>query len=460
MDRLDFLTPADFYRETHREIFQRMRELWDTGSSIGIELIADRDPELARVCIDAQVAGVSVLYVPDYARRVKALAQKRRYVQVANTLVGYAVNGKTPEDIADYLMAEVEAQTAAGSTNPFDRWQEQGITAAEAAAAGKIERCYLVQDLIREKSLTIFFGPPGEFKSALLMDLALCIANGTSWLQRLPIAGNDQPVFAIRPARVLWLNYDQGHDDVIERLGAMTRVYGGGENVTAISHSSPPAILEHERQARSLGAYCARHGYGVVFVDSLLDVKGKADLQEAGMGDVLRLWRLVAEVGGCAIIIVSHSTKLTADLYGSQFIKAKLDHLYRVSRLPGTDVAVIESEKQRNFGETGKLYARWTYTHFAGTRTLETARFLGDGTEKRTAHPNTTTQVAILNILMASPGRGFGAADLSSLLNEDRDEDELISLDATRKAANRLVENEHNVGKTKALYHYGELVSG
>lgn len=457
----DLLVPRDFYHGPHRDLFDRMLKLWAAGEPLDPILISDRDNELYAICQDAVNLLPTSLYGMPYARRVKQLAQKRHYANVANTLIGYAMNGKTPEDIADFLIAEVEAQQAVSVYNPYSPWRQQGITAAEAARTEIAERAYVVQDLIREKSLSVFYGNPGEFKSALLMDLALCVACGRPWLERLPVAGNDQPEFATRPARVLWLNYDQGHDDVIERLGAMARAYGDGENVTAISHSSPPAILENERQARSLGEMCAFERYGVVIVDSLLDVRGKADLQEASMGDVLRLWRLVAEAGNLAVIVIAHSTKLTQDLYGSQFIKAKLDHLYHVTRPAGTDVAIVESQKQRSFGATGKLYARWTWQHLDGTRTLRTARFYGDATEKRTAHPNNTTQAAILDVLMGSPGRGFNAAQLAEILNEDRDADDQISPHSIRRAGDRLAENDRNVTKSKTdegiIYHYGDL---
>jgi hypothetical protein len=463
MEALGFLDPSDFYESSHGEIFRRMRGRLAAGSGWGTDLIADRDDRLRHICLQAEMVWVSPLVAKDYARQVHDLAIKRRMLPLLSKVAEMSMNGVGPESIVEYMQDEIDKIRQGLITgNMFDRWKGQGITAAEAAEKGKIERVYVVEDLIREKSVSIFYGAPGEFKSALCMDLALCIANGEPWLKPLPVEGNKQRAFATVVSRVLWLNYDQGHDDIIERLGAMARVYGDGENVTAISQSYPMATLSTESQARALGEYCAREGYRVLIVDSLLDVKGKADLQEAGMGDVLRLWRIVAETGSVSVIIIAHNTKQTLDLYGSQFIKAKLDHLYYVSRPPGTDVAIIESKKQRNFGEQTKLYARWTWHHFDGTRTLETARFFGDSTESKAAHPNNTTQAAIKQVLFNSPGRGFDVSTLVSILNEGREDDEQISLAAIRKAANRLVENERNVGKTQdddggVVYHYGEL---
>lgn len=462
MDTIGDLAPSDFFFARHRQIFQKMRDLWESGSSIDIILIADRDPELTVICTDAYQSCPSSLHVADYARQVRNLAQKRRLLALAQDLVVKSVNGLGADDIYDYLQKEIDSRQPLQPMSFFERWHGQGITAAEAARIGMIERPYVVRDLIRGTSVTIIFGAPGEFKSALTMDMGFCIANGIPWLQPLPVEGNVQKAFETSKGRILWLNYDQGHDDVVERLGAMARVYGGGENVTAISHSSPPAILLNEAQARGLGEWCGKQAYRVVIIDSLLDVKGKADLQEAAMGDLLRLWRVVAETGNLSVVIIAHNTKASLDLYGSQFIKAKVDHLYYVSRPPGTDVAIFEAKKQRNFGEQNKVFARFTYQHFNGTRTLETARFFGDSTENRPAHPNNRTQSAILRILMESPGHGFLVNDLTDILNEGRDDDDAIDTDAVRSAANRLVDNERNVGKTKVdgkvnLYHYGEL---
>lgn len=464
IDAIGDLKPGDFFYPRHRQIFQKMRTLWESGSNIDIPLIADRDPELTVILTDAYQSCPSSLHIADYARQVRNLAQKRHLLAVAQELASKSINGVGADDIYDYLQREIDSRRPLLPMSVFERWQGQGITAAQAAIMGRIERSYLVQDLIREKSVTISFGAPGDFKSILMMDLGFCVANGIPWLQPLPVEGNTQKPFATCKSRVLWLNYDQGHDDVIERLGALQRVYGGGENVTAISQSSPPAILQSELHARGLGEWCSHQGYRLVIVDSLLDVKGKADLQEAAMGDLLRLWRVVSETGNLSVIIIAHNAKLSLDLYGSQFIKAKVDHLYYISRPAGTEVAIIESRKQRSFGEQNKLFARFTYQHCKGTRTLETARFFGDSTEDRPAHPNNTTQSVCLSILMESPGRGFTVNEVADILNAHCDADNAITTDAVRKALNRLVENKRNVGKTDLddktnLFHYGELTS-
>jgi hypothetical protein len=464
LDGLDELRAEDFYFGRHSDLFAKMRQVWEEGEPLDLFLICDRDLELLALTYECMAAPEPLTPPDAYARKVRDLAQKRRMIPLWNKAAEMSLNGSGPEKIINYVQTETEKmRSELCSGNPFDRWKEQGITGGEAAAAGKIERVYLVEDIIREKSVSIFYGAPGEFKSALCMDLALCIANGVPWLSALPIEGNKQRAFATRQARVLWLNYDQGHDDIVERLGAMARTYGNGDNVTAISQSYPTATLTSETQARALGEFCRENGYRALIVDSLLDIKGKADLQEAAMGDVLRMWRIVAEVGEVAIIIIAHNTKITLDLYGSQFIKAKLDHLYYVSRPAGTDVAVIESKKQRNFGEQTKLYARWTYQHYEGTRTLEQARFWGDGTEgKAAAHPNNTTQSTILKVLMDSPGRGFTTSELGSILNQDRETDEHIEPTAVKNAARRLFDNEKLVHRTEKgqqyLYHFGEYL--
>lgn len=465
MDGLNDVKPTDFYFGRHGELFSRMRETWEGELPLDPVIVTDRDNELFAIIAEAQGTAEPLTPATVYARQVRDLAEKRHMIPMVQQLAQMTHNGVSTETILNFMEHEVgKRRGRVASINLFDRWMHQGITAADAANLGIVERHYLVEDLIREKSVSIFYGAPGEFKSALCMDLAICVANGIPWLQPLFGDSNTQRAFATKQSRILWLNYDQGHDDVIERLGAMAREYGGGENVTAISHSNPPAVLESESQARALGEYCRSEGYHIVMVDSLLDVKGDNDLQEASMGDVLRMWRMVAETGNVSVVIIAHNTKVSLDLYGSQFIKAKLDHLYFVSRPGGGEVAVIESKKQRSFGEQSKLYARWTYQHYENTRTLRTARFYGGSAGDKPPHKNNTTQAAILNVLMASPGRKFDVPDLTNILNENRNPGEHLSPDAIRKAANRLAENTSNVFKTEAenggnRYHYGELVN-
>jgi hypothetical protein len=467
IEGVEWMKPSYFYFGRRGETWQRIKETFAAGLELDPVLISDRDPEIYSLLIDA-IAEASKYFgarPQDYAKSVSNLAIKRLTLRLSGRSAEMSMNGVSAELILEYIEGEIaQLRGQIPTSRIFDRWSLQGLTATEAAALGKVERLYLVADIIREKSLTVVYGAPGEFKSALMMDMAICLANGSPWLCPLPVEGNTQHCFTVQQSRCLWLNYDQSHDDVIERLGALARAYGGGDHLTAISHSTPPAILQSDDQARALGAWCKANGYKVVFVDCLLDVKGKADLQEAGMGEVLGRWRLVCETGEVSVIIISHTTKATGDLYGSIFIKSRLDHLYHVSRPAGSDVAIIESGKQRSFGETGKLYARWTYQHFDGTRTLKTARFWGDSTDKpKPAHPNTTTQGELMKLLMASPGRGFSVATLTDLVNDQRSDDDQISAGAVRKAANRLVVNERNVGKSEndtgdVFYHFGELL--
>lgn len=442
---------SDFFHADTRRTYQCMVDAWAKGLPADFVCVPpdDDDGTVRNVMHEALNVAPTAIFAPQYAERVRALSEKRRLLATFQRGAALSLNGASPDQIIEFAQTALEERRNAATFNPFDRWESQGITAAEAAQAELAERIYVIQDMIRVGSLTIFYGNPGDLKSALVMDAVLCIANGRPWLEALTVNGNTQRAFATRLTRALWLNYDQGHEDVLERLAAMARTYGGGENVTAISHSSPPAILETERQARRLGEWIRSQGYGLVVVDSLLDVRGKADLQEAAMGDVLRLWRIVAEESGAAIILIAHSTKATGDLYGSQFIKAKLDHAYHVVRTPGTDNVTIEAAKQRSYGETAKIGARWTYSHFAGTRTLQGARFWGDNSGAAIAGGG-SVQDAVKAILMANPGRVFIVSAILDILNDGKPRSEQVDSAAVRVALNRLAGTQKGFRKLSA----------
>ena len=459
MERARLLRPEHFYFELHQRAFRRMRQFWDNGEPLDVTLLADRDPELIMTLLDAQNACFSTAHGVAYANRVIDLAQKRHLLVVAQHTSEMSLNGKSPSEISAYLQQEINALQMTGGGNPFDRWDAQTMTAAQMAEAEENERTYIVDDFLRDGSLSVVYGKPGEFKSMLLMDMMICVGGGLPWLQPLP--GNSQQAIRTRQARCLWLNYDQAHEDVVERFGALHRAYGvGGENVVAISQSEPAAVLLSDEQARKLGEWVAVEGFELVVVDSLIDIRGARKLIEEEMGDLLRLWRIVAEISGAAVVIISHPTKNTADLYGSQFIKAKLDHLYVVSR--NGDQVEIESQKQRSFGVSDKLRARWTYEHKEGSRTLATGRFWGDDTEIPRSE-NVTTQEECLNALMSAPGRALTIDRVTEIINQRRENRaaEPLGRESVRIALRRLEANHRNVGKVDdpLRYHWGTLVS-
>lgn len=459
MERARLLRPEHFYYELHQRVFRRMREFWDNGEPLDVTLLADRDSEMTIALIDAQDACFSVGYGVAYANRVIDLAQKRHFLVVAQHTSEMSLNGKTPTEISAYLQQEISALQMTGGGNPFDRWLGQTMTAAQMAEAEDTERTYIVHDFLRDGSLSVVFGKPGEFKSMLLMDMMICVGGGLPWLQPLATDGNTQAAIHTRQARGLWLNYDQAHEDVIERFGALHRAYGvGGENVVAISQSEPAAVLLTDEQARKLGEWVADEAFELVVVDSLIDIRGTRKLIEEEMGDLLRLWRIVAEVSGAAVVIISHPTKNTADLYGSQFIKAKLDHLYVVTR--SGDRVEIESQKQRSFGMSEKLRARWTYEHKPNSRTLALGRFWGDDSAMPHSE-NVTTQEECLAALMTMPGRALTADRVTEIINRRREErgQEPLAREAVRIALRRLETNHRNVGKLDdpLRYHFGAV---
>lgn len=458
MEQVRLLRPEHFYYELHQRIFQRMQEFWANGEPLDVTLLSNRDTDMQMALLDAQGACFSTAYGISYANRVIDLAQKRRLLVVAQHTAEMSMNGKMPADIAAYLQGEINALQITTGGNPFDRWMSQAMTAAEMAETEDNERTYLVDDFLRDGSLSVVYGKPGEFKSMLLMDLMMCVGAGVPWLQ--PLAGSTQQAVRTRKARGLWLNYDQAHEDVVERFGAMHRAYGkGGENIVAISQSEPAAVLVSEEQARKLGEWVREQGFELVVVDSLIDIRGTRKLVEEEMGDLLRLWRIVAEESGAAVTIISHPTKNTADLYGSQFIKAKLDHLYVVTR--SGDQIEIGSQKQRSFGLVDTLRARWTYEHKEGSRTLDTGRFWGD--DSTIPHSeNVTTQDECLNALMSVPGRALTTDKVMEIVNRRRTERgaEPIARESVRIALRRLETNQRNVGKQEEplRYHWGDYV--
>ena len=448
----------DFYLSVHKRLWARLQAaVLDGVSDLSDPMAVCGDDAEAKMALLDAASSYYPSNIDTYYKRLKFLTGKRRWLSIIEDVAEMSMNGQKPSDIADYLQAAVTEYQRTDTENPFGRLEAEIVSGAALAEMEIGEREYVVEDVLRTGSLSIFFGAPGDFKSMILMDLALCVARGVQWLQPLPVDGNTQEALATKKRRTLWVNYDQGTDDVTERFQALQKTYGVTGNLDILSHPLIMFAPTTATEARKAGDWLQSRKYGLVVIDSLLDVRGAADLKEAEMGDVLRLWRIVAELSGAAIVLISHSTKETKDLYGSQFIKAKLDHAYHITR--SGDVATVTATKQRSHG-LNKIKARWCSQWKPGTRTLESCKFMGDETATE-HHPNNTTQEECQTVLMSRPGQSLTIDEVLVDVNARRAGrgDDGLTRGAIKVALTRLEAHERNIGRLAdpVRYNFGAL---
>ncbi|WP_424362986.1 AAA family ATPase [Methylocystis parvus] len=161
---------------------------------------------------------------------------------------------------------------------------------------------YFVEGVIPQKSIGIFFGPPGAFKSFAAIDLASHIARGREW----------QGLRTERAGVVYW--HGEGQAGVAGRFRAWRRAYGGEGGAVGLADADlnfmSPKVEDKLRKI--IAAYEGASGQkcGLFIVDTLskaaLGMESNAD-KEAAM--VLRHAELAARNLGVTILFIAHTGK-------------------------------------------------------------------------------------------------------------------------------------------------------
>lgn len=333
--------------------------------------------------------------------------------QISLELLRREMAGDTPSQLLDWL------QTYNAHVNETEglaaQWKLQGV--ADALADTEPLR-YIVDQMIAYPSLGIVYGGPGSLKSMILADLAVCVAAGKRWLEMMP---NDQGTpgvtLATTGAPVLWIDADNGPRRTNKRIAAMVRGHQLPHDIPLDYVSMPVPALDAS-SAQSIDALISlvkAKAYRMVVIDNLGLITGNTEENSAGMANVMGRLRRLAEESECAVLIIHHQRKSASNgdasgirkgesLRGHSSIEAALDISLLVERRPGSDLISIIPTKVRDYLPFVVIGARFTYSHFDGTRELETARFFSAATQTAEETAEQLLRTAILDEVKAAPG--------------------------------------------------------
>ena len=279
--------------------------------------------------------------------------------------------------------ADVTARQEAGTLH--EQWQLGSL--ADALQHEEPTK-FLIEGLLPTPSLCIVYGGPGSLKSMILLDMALCVAAGSPWLECMPV-GDAIPgiTFVTHQAPVLWVDFDNGPRRTRERIGAI----GRGHELPAATPfryvSMPTPWLDASDAAivMELSKLIKHNGFRLVIVDNLGLITGETEENSGEMAQVMGRLRWLAEDAECALIVVHHQRKSNGQavpgvrkgesLRGHSSIEASLDLSLLVERNGREDAIVITPTKVRDYQEFETFGALWTYEHRTGTKMLHTGRF-------------------------------------------------------------------------------------
>ena len=264
----------------------------------------------------------------------------------------------------------------------------------------RVKPVYLVDKLITERTINIFYGYPGSKKSLWAADMCMAIATGTNFLPSMP--GSKIPFvgYATKKSPVLFMDYENGEDLSYERFSAFGKAYQADPAINLYYACLPKlGTVEHKTITLlidEIKAYPVPPA--VIVIDTLLRFAKVRDENSSEMDRVMAMARKLVDELQVTIFLISHSNKVLGSragnaLRGHSSIEGGADAVFRVNSDKDTDILEIVNEKARR-NPIDPINARWTYTSDPKDQQLIEARLYSEPYQTKNSQANQKRQAA------------------------------------------------------------------
>jgi len=178
------LAPRDFHSPWFREVYYTMIALRLAGTPIDVALVL---PELKRVgkiedpaffLSEIAVHQATAANAGHYAKIVRECANKRRLLDIADTIAADAKNGKASNEILNDLLSATGDMAGSSSNSGFSI---ERLSSRELAT-GDFTTNYLVDGVIPAGQPGVASGRFKTLKTGTVIDLSISMATGTPFL--------------------------------------------------------------------------------------------------------------------------------------------------------------------------------------------------------------------------------------------------------------------------------------
>jgi hypothetical protein len=208
---------------------------------------------------------------------------------------------------------------------------------------------WIVDQLISDGSVNLFYGEPGSKKTYTLLHLAVCVAMGADWLG-----------YKVSPKKVLIIDEESGERRLALRLGMVIRGAFGNDAIPLEFVSLAQFKFDNKDDVSEIKDLIQEHEAGLVVVDALADVMDGDENSKKDTMPTFSNMRKIAETTGCAFVVIHHSNK-TGGYRGSSAIKGSLDLMVKMESENGSNWINFKSEKVRD-SDDHKFSATATWT--------------------------------------------------------------------------------------------------
>lgn len=200
---------------------------------------------------------------------------------------------------------------------------------------------WLLEDIIEQGSLDLFFGEPSSGKTLIVLDWAFCMAAGIDWHERRT-KQTDVVVIA-----------GEGHSGMKRRLRALEIKYGMKAPERLFISERPADFMDSQNIARvadTIKAVCSNPG--LVIIDTLHRNMTGDENSSQDIGQFISNIDELLKPLGAAVLIVHHSGHGQKDRSrGSSSIRAAMDGEFSATKddRGGSSIIALACHKSKDF---------------------------------------------------------------------------------------------------------------
>ncbi len=195
---------------------------------------------------------------------------------------------------------------------------------------------YIIDTLITNASINVFYGEPGSKKTYSTLSMAVCVANGKDWLG-----------FKTKQSPVLIIDEESGEKRLSRRLNETIR----GLDCDATGRISYICLagfkLDNEDDAKIIESEIKNTKAKLVIFDALTDIMDGDENSKKDVQPVMSALRKMADNTDSSFIVIHHSNKI-GGYRGSSAIKGSSDLMVQVSSDLNDNTINFKTEKNRD----------------------------------------------------------------------------------------------------------------
>lgn len=210
---------------------------------------------------------------------------------------------------------------------------------------------WTIQHIIPEGGVTILSAAPGSFKTWIMLEMALSVAEGRKLFD----------TYECSQTGVLFVDEESGPRMLQERFIQLGSTLG-----LSVHYTSRQNTKVTQEFVNQLVETCEENGIGLVMFDSLVRLHSGDENTSKDMAGLFELFRQMAD-NGLSVLIAHHNRKAivgsfnpAGDMRGSSDILASVDCHMALSRQNGGDYVTIQQTKNRYMRELRPFKLRFT----------------------------------------------------------------------------------------------------